>query len=222
MHAVLRGLLEPPLDPSGDEARHELRRELVKPEYQDTDVLDRLVRWLERLVGDGVDVAAGSRPLSVAVAVLVALALVAVVLLLVSRARGAARSGTRAAAVLGAETLSADELRARAEQALAAGATDEAVVEAFRAIAVRQIERGRIEDIPQATAHELAAALAAVFGTHARAIRDSADLFDAVRYGDHPADTAQARALLALDDTLAAHRPDRFGALDDPAGAVPR
>ena len=42
---------EPPLDPSGDEARSLLRRELVHPEYHERNVFQQLLDWLDRLVG---------------------------------------------------------------------------------------------------------------------------------------------------------------------------
>ncbi len=44
----LLGRLDPPLDPSGDEARRLLRRELADPKYYQDDLLERLMDWLER------------------------------------------------------------------------------------------------------------------------------------------------------------------------------
>ena len=73
-----------------------------------------------------------------------------------SRAPGTPRGRRTAAAVLTEEVVTADELRARAEAALEAGRFEEAVVEGFRAVAVRQVERGRLSDTPGATAHEVA------------------------------------------------------------------
>ena len=46
-------LLEPPLDPSGDEARSLLRRELLHPEYHQDNLILRLVNWLSRLLDRG-------------------------------------------------------------------------------------------------------------------------------------------------------------------------
>ena len=48
-------LLEPPLDPSGDEARSLLRRELLHPEYHQDNLVLRLVNWLSRLLDRGLD-----------------------------------------------------------------------------------------------------------------------------------------------------------------------
>ncbi len=125
-----------------------------------------------------------------------------------SRARRTTR-GESSAPALTDEQITADELRARAEAALASGDAAAALVDAFRAAAVRQVERGRVEDVPQATAHELAGALAGAFPAQQGALRRAADLFDEVLYGDRPATDLQARELLALDDTLAGREARR-------------
>lgn len=195
--------LDPPLDPSGDEARRQLRRELVRPEYYEDDVIGRLTRWLDRLISGTVDAASGSSGLTTAAAILVVLLILGGVLFLASRARRTATGRAASSPALTDEVVSADQLRARAEAALGAGDAAAALVDAFRAAAVRQVERGRIEDLPQATAHELAGALVAVFPEHRAAVLHGADLFDGVLYGERPATSAQAAELLALDDTLA-------------------
>ncbi|WP_435770948.1 DUF4129 domain-containing protein [Nocardioides sp. SYSU DS0651] len=209
MTSVLLPALEPPLDPSGDEGRSLLRRELARPEYHDTDVVDRILDWLGRLVDDSIGAAEGSPTLLSAAAILVAVALAAAVLVLASRARRTARAGRSGAPALTDEVVTAAELRARAEAALAAGDNAGALVDAFRALAVRQVERDRIDDVPQATAHELAAALAAAFPGQSGRIHDSADVFDQVLYGDRPATREQAVEVLALDDELAGRRVRR-------------
>lgn len=195
--------LDPPLDPSGDEARRQLRRELVRPEYYQDDAVDRLIRWLDRLITNTVDAASASSGLTTAAAILVVLLILGGVLFLASRARRTATGRASGAPALTDEVVTADQLRARAQAALAAGDAAAALVDAFRAAAVRQVERGRIEDLPQATAHELADALVAVFPEHRSAVLRGADLFDGVLYGERPATPAQAAELLALDDTLA-------------------
>lgn len=200
---LLNGSLEPPLDPSGDEARRLVRRELADPKYYDANLLQRLTDWLERLVDDTINGVSASGPLSTLLAVIVTLALVAAITLIVSRARRTAQAERRPAAALTDEVITAAELRARAEAALAAGDASAALVDAFRAMAVRQVERQRIDDVPQATAHELARALAVEFPAHAGAVHHGADLFDQTLYGDRRATREQALELLALDDALA-------------------
>lgn len=199
---ALLPLLEPPLDPSGDEARRQLRRELADPQYYDANLLERISDWLDRLISESIDGASASSPLAVTVAIVVGLLLALALIMLVSRARRTARADRSATPALTDEVITADELRARAEAALAAGDPSAALVDAFRAVAVRQVERARIEDLPQATAHELAGALAAAFPPHARAVRHGADLFDLTLYGDRVASPEQAVELLRLDDLL--------------------
>ena len=71
---------------------------------------------------------------------------------------------------------------------------------------MRQVERGWLDDRPGATAHEVAGALASTYPDQRGRVSGSADLFDAVRYGDRPATRDQAAEVLALDDALAGRR----------------
>ena len=199
-------LADPPLDPSGDEARSLLRRELAKPEYHETNLIDRIERWIRRLFEGGQEAARDLPPLGTFAAILIALLLALGIGLLVSRARRTARVRTERAPALTGEVVTAAALRSRAEAALAEGRYDDALVDGYRALALRQVERGRIEDLPQATAHELAAGLGVEFPAQRHLVDRSADLFDSVLYGDHPATREQAADVLALDDELAGRR----------------
>ena len=194
--------LEPPLDPDGDEGRSLLRRELARPEYYTDNLVERIIAWFQRRFEDTVGAAESAPPLQTFAAILVAVSLVAGLGVLVSRARRTARARAEARPALTDEVVSADELRGRAEAALRSGRYDDALVDAYRALAVRQVEKGRIEDLPQATAHELARALGEVQVEHRAAIEHAADLFDSVLYGDHPATRQQAEDVLRLDDAL--------------------
>lgn len=199
---VSAGSLEPPLDPSGDEARRLFRRELADPKYYDADILERIGDWLDRLIADSIDGASRAPSLSVVVAVFVLVGLAVAIILIVSRARRTARAEAGHTPALTGEVITADQLRARAESALASGDASAALVDAFRATTVRQVERDRIEDVPQATAHELARALAAEFPAHAGAVHEGADLFDQTLYGDRVATREQAERMLVLDGLL--------------------
>ena len=194
---------EPPLDPSPDDAGSLLRRELLNPEYRRRNLLEQVLDWLDRLVTGGIDAASQSPPLSTFAAMLAFLLLALGLGWLLSRARRTARAGRAEGAVLGEEVVSAVQLRARAERALAEGRHADAVVDGFRALALRQVERGHLEDLPGATAHEVALALAAAHPDQRRRVDGSAGLFDAVLYGDRPASRDQAAGVLELDDTLA-------------------
>ena len=87
---------QPPLDPSPDEARGLLERELVRPEYHRHDVLGQVLDWLDRFVSGTVDAASGSPPLS-AFAAMVAFLLLALGLgcvTVVNRVRRALKGGS--------------------------------------------------------------------------------------------------------------------------------
>lgn len=196
-------MTEPPLDPSGDEARSLFERELVRPEYHQRDVFQQILDWLDRLVGGTIDAAADAPPLSTFAAMVAFLLLALALGWLLTRARRTARVARGREAVLTDEIVSARELRARAEQALAEERFADAVVDGFRAIAVRQVERGLLDDLPGATAHEVAVAVGAAHPGQRQRVDSTAVLFDSVRYGDRPASAAQAVGVLELDDALA-------------------
>jgi hypothetical protein len=204
--ALVGRLPDPPLDPSGSEARAKLRRELLHPEYHQENLLQEVFNWLLRKVGSGLDRASQAPPLSTLMAMLIFVALALGLAWLVSRARHTARENDERRSVLTEEAVTADELRARAAAALEAGRFEEAVVEGFRATTVRQVERGRLSDTPGATAHEVAEALAREYVAMADRVHRSARLFDEVRYGDRPATREQAASVLALDDDLVVRR----------------
>jgi len=199
-------LSAPPLDPSGDEARSWLRQELLHPEYHQQNVVEQVVTWLQRQVDRGIDAASHAPPLSTFAAMLVFLLLAGGLAWLLSRARRTAQQTTAARPVLAEEAVSAAQLRGRAETALAEGRHAAALVDGFRALAVRQVERGRLDDLPGATAHEVAAALATAYPEQRQRVGGSATLFDQVLYGDRPATREQATSVLALDDELAVRR----------------
>jgi len=194
----------PPLDPSGDEGRRLLRAELLHSEYHRTDLWGRLVDWVGRLFRGGVDTASASSLLTALVAVVVAVLVLTGLILVLSQLRRDRRQRHRGhEPALPADRPAATVLRRRAEEALAAGRFSDAVVDGYRALAVRQIERGRLDDRPGATAHEIAAVLATAYGDLGPRITAAADLFDVTLYGERPATDDQAREVLGLDDELA-------------------
>ena len=203
---LFRALASPadaPLDPSPDQARSWVQRELLDPEYHQQNVVERLITWFERHIGGGL---ANAGPLATAAAMLVFLVLLGVLIWLLSRIQRDRRARSATGPVLAQEVVTAAELRARAEAALADGRPEEALVDGFRALAVRQVERGRLDDSPGATAHEVALLLATEFPQHGAAVGDNALLFDLVLYGDRPATPEQATGVLILDDELAGAR----------------
>jgi hypothetical protein len=201
---VLR--LDPPFDPSPEEGRGLLRRELLDPEYHRDDVVGRLLAWLQRVLGNLLDAASGAPPLSTFAAMAVGLMLVLSLIWLVTRARASPRSLSTPGAVLPDESISASEWRERAERAHAEERYSEALVEAFRALAAGQVEQGGLSESPGATAHEVAEALRAAYPHQAAGMSEAARLFDLVLYGDRAATREQAELLLSLDAKLAGAR----------------
>ena len=199
-------LPDPPLDPTPDEARSALRRELLKPEYYDDNLVERLITWLRRQLDKGVEAAVDLPPLQTFAAMVMAVLLVGALVWLVRRARWSTRAPRDRQAVLTDEAVTAAELRARAEAALADGRHEDALVDGFRALAARQVERGRLDDTPEATAHEVAGVLAGEYPDRGLRVDTAAALFDSVLYGDRPATREQALDVLSLDDDLAVLR----------------
>jgi hypothetical protein len=197
---------DPPLVPSPDEGRAWLRRELLHPAYHQRNLLQELLDWLGRRVTSGLETARDAPPLTTFAAMVVLLLLVLALGWLLSQVRRSARTRTADRAVLTDEVVTAQQLRARAEAALAEGRFEDAVVDGFRALAARQVERGRLDDAPGATAHEVAAALAATFPERRGPVTSSALLFEAVLYGGRRASADQAREVLGLDRELAVAR----------------
>lgn len=153
------------------------------------------------------------------VSLLVAVLVAVVLLAALSRVRRDRTEQPEQAGVLDLPD-TADQLRARAEQALADGRADEAVADAARALARRCVERGLLDDAPGRTTHEVFTDVAARFADEASRLRAAADLFDRVVYGRHSATTDQAQELLALEDSVRRARP---GAATSAGGlAVPR
>lgn len=196
----------PPLAPTPEEGRSWLRRELAGPEYHDLDLVERILRWIERTLSDGIP-SAGEVPWAQTVAAMVVFAAILVGLgLLVSRARRSPRvARDRNGDVLTDESLSAAALRARAEAAYASGDHGAAVIDGFRALARRQVERGRLAEDPGLTAAEVAASLEREMSLEGRA-GQAAELFNEVLYGHHPATREQAEGVLALEQELAVAR----------------
>jgi hypothetical protein len=199
-------LLAAPLDPSPDEARSSLRDELLKPDYHRENIVGRVIGWFSDLFDRTTQAAAGAPPLVTVASILIFALLAVGFLWLVSRARRTRRAPRESGAVLEETGVTAAELRFRAELALADGRYPDAVIDAFRALTLRQVERHRLDDLPGMTAHEVALALDALYPAERGRIDDAGLSFDLVRYGDRPATADQARRVLALDDDLAGAR----------------
>lgn len=201
-------VLTPPLDPSSDEAREWLVRELASGRYQSRPgLLDRLRELLERLLGSSPD--SGLPSVFLPVAIGLALAALALVLVRVLR-RDVGRSGPAdGSGVLDLPDVPADTLRRQARAALTGGDWDTAVLDGLRAVARGAVERALLDDAPGRTAHEVAVALSSLFPGEEGALVAAAEAFDAVRYGDRRATRTRAEEVVALDARVLAARPVR-------------
>jgi hypothetical protein len=200
----------PPLDPTAPEARQWIVDELAHGEYRQArpnlvdQAIQALLHWLDSLQAPR-GAAPGGIGLLVVLAVLAAVVVVAFLVFGLPRLRR--RSGLRGALFGDADDRSADELRASAERAAAAGDWATAVVERYRAIARALVVRTVVVAVPGTTARGLAARAAVAFPDHATALATAADDFDDVRYLGRPATPDRYARVRALDEALAGARP---------------
>lgn len=169
--------------------------------------MQRIMHWIheqwDRLLAQGAN-GSGWSPVVTALVAAAVLALLAFVLPRVRRERRRAGGDD---AVLTDPSVTAAMYRARAAEALARGRFDDALADAYRAIARGATERTLLDDGPGRTAHEVALALGPVFPDHRDRLRQAADLFDAVRYGSRHISRSDAEQVADLDRHLARTRP---------------
>ncbi|GEM_PF-814557 len=209
--AGLLSLDSPPLDPSSSEGRRLLADELAKSEYgTEESLLRRAVRAFVEWFTGLFDGAAGdtmSRWWVLAV-----LGGVLLVLCLAVWSAFRLQSGRRArqaaqGAVFDEVGVSAAEYRRRAQAARARGDLGAAVLDAYRAMAAGAVDRFILEDLPGATAREIAQTLSRAFPAEAEHLGRAAAAFDAVRYGGLAASAEAADDVLALEARLADEVP---------------
>lgn len=211
------------LRPDPGRARVWLDEELRRPEYHQQSLAERLQSWLLELWHRLTDSALHASSLSTATAVVLAVALVVLVVLVAGRVRVETAARLPDDGVLGPDARSADEHRATALAAAAEGRYGEAVVEAFRAVAGRSLDRGLLDDRPGLTAHEIAEAVSPAAPEHRGHLVAGAATFEAVFYGGRAASASQAQEILALDEVLRLLEPVRQpGSLAPGSAAVPR
>lgn len=201
-----------PLLPDPDDARDWARRELSDPAYAAAEPtpLDRIARAvgeaLARLFDPQLSGGWGTAASVIVTVVVVAVILSA--LLIWGRPRSRARVRAAAAPLFGeTDARSAAQLRADAAAEAARGDWDAAVVLRFRALARALAERVLVDPAPGTTAQGFARSAAAVFPARRDALADAAATFDDVRYLRRPATRDAYERVAALDDALAAERP---------------
>jgi hypothetical protein len=196
------------LDPTPAEARKWLGDELHGSAYHDP-WLSSAIRWFLDQLGnllDGANRLANSG-LSPVITVLVALVAIALVVWVLPKVRREPILDHPGGPVLVDPTITASTYRNLASRAFEDGRYDDAVLEGFRAIAKDMSDRTLLDDAPGRTAHEVGLELAQPFPDHARRLAQSANMFDAVRYGHRRATADQAGQVLELDGELVKTRP---------------
>ncbi|WP_353988385.1 DUF4129 domain-containing protein [Ruicaihuangia caeni] len=202
-------LTEAPLDPSADEAREWVLRELADPAYQAAQPTwwDRLSQafweWLTSL-----ELGGGEGPPVLALAVIGGL--IAIGLLVAFLVYGLPRLNKRSAATIELfgddDTRDAAELRRAAQLAASAERWDEAIAESFRAIARGLVERTLVQVLPGTTATEFARRASAVFVDERDELAAAASAFDRVRYLGEPGTRETYERMTALDTRLRQRR----------------
>jgi len=210
-----------PVHVGRDEARAAAVRELLAPIYHrdEPTIYDRARTWLgkelARLIQFAVAVTPGG-PWGILVLVVVVGSIVALVLW--RRGAPARSHARRPFALRGADLRSAEEMRAAAERAAAAGDWTLAVQERFRAVVRGLEQRTVIERRPGWTADEAARASGAALPGLAAALMGCARTFDEVTYGGHAADASAYATVADLDEQARHARAEP----PQPPVAVPR
>ncbi|HEV7622976.1 MAG TPA: DUF4129 domain-containing protein [Amnibacterium sp.] len=209
-----------PVQPGGDQARQWLEQELAKAPYQAAKptpfdiVAQAVLQWFQSLFTSKTSVAP---PVLLVAALVVVVALLVVALVLFGVPRLNRRSRMATGLFGDDDRRTADELRRSAAAASAAGDWSTAVLERFRGLARGLDERTVLTVFPGTTATGFARRAAQAFPDRQRELDAAAAVFDDVRYAGRAAKRAEAEAVAALDDRLAAAHP-----LLEDAAAPPR
>lgn len=191
--------LDPPVDPDAATAQQWAKDELARPEYHTgPSLMQRLLDWLSKQIDQlqNATTSVGMGPLLLVVGVVVAVVVVSFVVAGPVRRSRAVHGAPRDALL--DDTRTAEQIRAAALAAAAAGNLALATAEWFRALVKGLEERTLLDERPGRTADEAATAAAARLPELAQELRAAAVVFDAVVYGDREAgadDEAQMRAL---------------------------
>lgn len=197
-----------PVVVDADDARRAAEAELSDPAYAlaQPSWFDRAIGWLAERVADLFNGAAGLVPGGgFGVLVLIAVLVIVVVRL---RVGPLARSARRPAAVFADRSRTAQDYRDAAERAFAAGELDVAVRDRFRAVVRTLEERGVLDERAGRTADEAAREAGGPLPSARDALRQGAELFDAVHYGGRPATAEGYQHLAELDELVRRTRPE--------------
>jgi len=194
-----------PVTPDADTARQWAVDELSKQQYQPhgPSLTERLIQWINDVLSHLPGVGGGLSGVQIVLVILVlALIVTGIVFLIVGPMRRARRRG-REHSVFEDDARSAAAMRSASEAAARDGQWGLALLERYRAVIRSLEERDLLEERAGMTAHEAAELTAARFTDVAGLARGTAEVFDAVRYGDGDAQRGDYARAVELDETLA-------------------
>jgi hypothetical protein len=217
--------LEVPVRIGREEAQRRAAEELAKAKYAGTpewlsELADRADQWLQRIVDLVIRILAardqgGGVNWGFLVAVGILLVAIALVVWRVGLPRW--RPGGRDAAVAVDSNRPAADYRTLAGQHAARGDWAAAVRDRFRAL-VRELETQAILDVrPARTAWEAAYRASQVLPNCREALQAGAESFNAVVYGDRPADSAAYQQMVAIEEQVTAAAGQADLAANEPA-----
>ena len=195
----------PTIDIDRETAHEAAQRELAKPIYPKSSLMDRVGEWIEellyRLILKGSSIPGGWLTITVlAIVVLVAF------IVAVRIARRTMRTNRGAGAGLfGTHDLSAAEHRATAEAYAAQGNWAAAIRHRLRAVGRQLEESGLLNPVPGRTANELARDAGELLPAFSGELRRAAMVFNDVTYGEQPGTEPDYRMVADLDEALRRH-----------------
>lgn len=190
-----------------EEARRRAVEELIKPEYQQESLLERVIRLIREFFDQLLGNAPGGVPGGVIALVIVVVIVGSLIALIAWQGRRATRGGRAGEALLGAVERTPDEHRAEAERLAAESRWAEAIRERLRAVARDLEHRAVVTPQPGRTADELAEAAGRELPAHAARLASAVRLFDEVTYGAVPGTAEGYQEMAALDETLRTAKP---------------
>jgi hypothetical protein len=200
-----------PAPVSRREGQQLARAELSKAMYHPgLPIIERIEQAISRFLNSaGVSVPVGWWSI-VALAALAVIIVAAVLAWIGPVARSRSRT---ADPLLSSTQLSARGHREQAERLAAAGDYSAAIIESVRAIAMELEERGVLPPRVGRTADEFAAEAGQALPGHSAGLREAAQLFDDVRYGERAGTASGYQRLRDLDARLRSARPASQGVL---------
>lgn len=195
----------PTIDIDREAAHEAAQRELAKPIYPKSSLMDRLGDWIQemlyRLILKGSTIPGGW--LTITVLAIVVLVAFIVAVRIARRTMRTNRGGD--AGLFGTHELSAAEHRATAEAYAAQANWAAAIRHRLRAVGRQLEETGMLNPVPGRTANELARGAGELLPAFAGELQRAATVFNDVTYGEQPGTEPNYRMVAELDEALRRH-----------------